>query len=213
MSSIINSNDKITNINNKMINYRNLNKNKLHNSNEIIKSEEFINVCYIGAGYVGGTSGAVMAYKCPEDRVKVTICDTCQEKIKEWNSDKLPINEPGLDNIVKYARGVNLFFTTDIEKSIKNANIIFISVGTPIKQYGFGSGEAAELSCVERAVQIIAKFSYNSKIIVEKSTIPCKTAEYIESILNSNIIKCSNNKKEKIHYLVPAVILHLIMNF
>jgi len=184
-------------INNINYNLNHINENKdNYELIDIITFEKSINICYIGAGYVGGISGAVMAYMCPEDKIKVTICDACKEKIYAWNSDKLPIYEPGLDDIVKKSRGINLFFTIDIENTIKNADIIFIAVETPTKDYGFGLGEAAELSHIENAVHAISKFSNGSKIIVEKSTVPCKTAEYIRTILNSNKIKCYENEKE-----------------
>ncbi|KAL6632514.1 UDP-glucose dehydrogenase [Neocallimastix sp. 'constans'] len=145
-----------------------------------------LNVCYIGAGYVGGTSSSVMAYKCSEDEVIVTVCDVDSEKINSWNSDNLPIYEPGLEEIVKKKRGKNLFFTKDIDNSIYSADIIFISVGTPTKKKGIGAGQAAELSFIEMAARKIAKFSKNSKIIIEKSTVPCKTADHIRTILNAN---------------------------
>jgi len=149
-------------------------------------SNEPIKICYIGAGYVGGISSSVMAYKCPEDRVIVTVCDLDINKINSWNSDNLPIYEPGLDEIVKKQRGKNLFFTSDIDSAIFSSDIIFISVGTPTKQRGFGSGSAAELRFVEKAARKIAQISKSSKIIVEKSTIPCKTSDNIRTILNSN---------------------------
>eukprot|EP00833_Pecoramyces_ruminatium_P014073 jgi/Orpsp1_1/1188105/evm.model.d7180000062466.1 len=152
-----------------------------------------LNVCYIGAGYVGGTSSAVMAYKCPEEEVIVTVCDVDNEKIKSWNSDNLPIYEPGLEEIVIKQRGKNLFYTTDINSSIDSADIIFISVGTPTKKQGFGAGKAAELKYIDSTARKIAEISKNSKIIIEKSTVPCKTAEHIRTILNAN--KNSNLKK------------------
>jgi len=156
-----------------------------------------IKICYIGAGYVGGISSSVMAYKCPEDRVIVTVCDNDFNKINAWNSDNLPIYEPGLYEIVKKQRGKNLFFTTNIESAISSSDIIFISVGTPTKQRGFGSGSAAELKFVEKAARKIAEISISSKIIVEKSTVPCKTAEHIRSILNSyKNFKKIKNKNE-----------------
>jgi len=145
-----------------------------------------INVCYIGAGYVGGTSSVVMAYKCPEDMVTVTVCDISPEKINAWNSDKLPIYEPGLEEIVKKQRGKNLFFTTDFDSAIDAADIIFIAVGTPTKKKGFGAGQAADLKYVESATRKIAQIAKSSKIIVEKSTVPCNTAEHIRTILNAN---------------------------
>ncbi|OUM69270.1 hypothetical protein PIROE2DRAFT_65831 [Piromyces sp. E2] len=152
-----------------------------------------INVCYIGAGYVGGSSSAVMAYKCPEDMVTVTVCDISSEKIDAWNSDKLPIYEPGLEDIVKKQRGKNLFYTTDLNAAIDSADIIFISVGTPTKKKGFGAGQAADLKYVENAARKIAQISKNSKIIVEKSTVPCRTAEHINDY---NI----ENGKSSIHF-------------
>ncbi|KAG4095515.1 nucleotide sugar dehydrogenase [Neocallimastix lanati (nom. inval.)] len=156
-----------------------------------------LNVCYIGAGYVGGTSSSVMAYKCPIDEVIVTVCDVDTEKINSWNSDILPIYEPGLEEIVKDRRGKNLFFTYNFDKAIYSADIIFISVGTPTKKRGIGAGQAAELSFIEKAVRKIASLSRNSKIIVEKSTVPCRTAEHIRAILNANQIKNKNNDNEK----------------
>ncbi|KAL6632506.1 nucleotide sugar dehydrogenase, partial [Neocallimastix sp. 'constans'] len=161
-----------------------------------------LNVCYIGAGYVGGTSSSVMAYKCPIDEVIVTVCDVDIKKINSWNSDNLPIYEPGLEEIVKDRRGKNLFFTVDIEKAIYLADIIFISVGTPTKKIGIGAGQAADLSFIEKAVRKIASISRNSKVIVEKSTVPCRTAEHIRAILNANQIKNNNNntKNSSIHF-------------
>ncbi|KAG4097256.1 UDP-glucose dehydrogenase [Neocallimastix lanati (nom. inval.)] len=148
-----------------------------------------LNICYIGAGYVGGTSSSVMAYKCPEKEVIVTVCDVDSRKIDSWNSDNLPIYEPGLEEIVRDRRGKNLFFTNDLDKSIYSADIIFISVGTPTKKRGIGANQAAELSYIESAARKIASVSRNSKIIIEKSTVPCKTAEHIRSILEANKMK------------------------
>ncbi|KAL6612276.1 UDP-glucose dehydrogenase [Neocallimastix sp. 'constans'] len=160
-----------------------------------------LNVCYIGAGYVGGTSSSVMAYKCPEDEVIVTVCDVDSEKINSWNSDNLPIYEPGLEEIVKKKRGKNLFFTKDVDNSIYSADIIFISVGTPTKNRGIGAGQAAELSFVEMAARKIANISKNSKIIIEKSTVPCKTADHIRTILNANKINNGTmNNYTSIHF-------------
>ncbi|ORX42451.1 nucleotide sugar dehydrogenase [Piromyces finnis] len=158
-----------------------------------------INICFIGAGYVGGTSSAVMAYKCPENMVKVTVCDISHEKINAWNSDKLPIYEPGLEDIVKKQRGKNLFFTTDLNSSIDASDIIFISVGTPTKKKGFGAGQAADLKYVECAARKIAQISKNSKIIVEKSTVPCRTAEHIRTILDSNKLSHKQTLSPKNH--------------
>ncbi|ORY21971.1 UDP-glucose dehydrogenase [Neocallimastix californiae] len=164
-----------------------------------------LNVCYIGAGYVGGASSSVMAYKCPEKEVIVTVCDVDSKKIDSWNSENLPIYEPGLEEIVKKRRGKNLFFTIDLEKSIYLADIIFISVGTPTKKSGIGANQAAELSYLESAARKIATISRNSKIIIEKSTVPCKTAEHIRSILDANKIKDNTlnfekNNERSIHF-------------
>ncbi len=137
----------------------------------------------IGAGYVGGPTMAMIAYKCPE--YKVNVVDINPERISEWNSGKLPIYEPGLDEIVKVARGRNLFFNTDIEKGIKEANIIFVSVNTPTKKYGAGAGMAADLQYWEKTARQILECSESPKIIVEKSTLPVKTALAMERILTS----------------------------
>jgi len=137
----------------------------------------------IGAGYVGGPTMAMIAYKCPQYRVNVV--DILPEKIAQWNSDALPIYEPGLDEIVQKARGRNLFFTADIEAGIKSADIIFVSVNTPTKTYGVGAGMAADLQYWEKTARQILDCADSSKIIVEKSTLPVKTAQAMERILNS----------------------------
>ncbi|KAJ3615912.1 hypothetical protein Zmor_012210 [Zophobas morio] len=103
------------------------------------------NVCCIGAGYVGGPTCSVLALKCPD--VKVTIVDLNRARIDAWNSEKLPIYEPGLDDVVKKCRGKNLFFSTDIDDSINKAELIFVSVNTPTKTFGMGKGRAADLKC------------------------------------------------------------------
>lgn len=137
----------------------------------------------IGAGYVGGPTMAMIAHKCPQYRINVV--DINAEKIAQWNSDRLPIYEPGLDEIVAGARGRNLFFSTDIEDGIKVADIIFVSVNTPTKAYGVGAGMAADLQYWEKTARQILACSDSSKIIVEKSTLPVKTAQAMERILNS----------------------------
>jgi UDPglucose 6-dehydrogenase len=126
---------------------------------------------------------AMIAYKCPQYRVNVV--DILPEKIDQWNSDVLPIYEPGLDDIVNKARGRNLFFNTDIEAGIKAADIIFVSVNTPTKTYGVGAGMAADLQYWEKTARQILDCAESSKIIVEKSTLPVKTAQAMERILNS----------------------------
>jgi UDPglucose 6-dehydrogenase len=138
----------------------------------------------IGAGYVGGPTMAMIALKNPE--YKVIVVDINSERIKAWNSENLPIYEPGLLEIVHKVRDKNLFFSTDVENSIKEAHIIFVSVNTPTKTYGYGTGYAADLQYWEKTARQILKLSDSSKIIVEKSTLPVKTAEAMERILNSN---------------------------
>ncbi|XP_052795133.1 UDP-glucose 6-dehydrogenase-like isoform X2 [Mya arenaria] len=142
------------------------------------------NICCIGAGYVGGPSCSVIAYKCPD--ITVSVVDLSQQRIDQWNSDNLPIFEPGLDEIVKSVRGKNLFFSTDIDKSIQEADLIFICVNTPTKSYGLGKGRAADLKYIESAARMIANVSCVSKIVVEKSTVPVKAAESISNILRAN---------------------------
>jgi len=193
IDSSINNSEKNLKFNNKFNNYQFLKKtkcNKKLSNSSIYSSLDILNkpirICYIGAGYVGGTSSSVMAYKCPQDSVIITVCDVDSSKINSWNSENLPIYEPGLDEIVKKQRGKNLFFTTDIKMAISSSDIIFISVGTPVKQRGIGSGSAAELKFVDEVARKIAQFSESSKIIVEKSTVPCRTADHIRTILNSN---------------------------
>jgi UDPglucose 6-dehydrogenase len=140
-------------------------------------------VC-IGAGYVGGPTMAMVAKKCPT--YKVTIVDINEQRILDWNSDVLPIYEPGLDEVVKSVRGTNLFFSTDVEAGIRDADIIFVSVNTPTKTFGAGAGKASDLQFIEKTARNILKFSDSNKIVVEKSTLPVRTAEALERILNNN---------------------------
>jgi UDPglucose 6-dehydrogenase len=142
------------------------------------------NILCIGAGYVGGPTMAVIAKHCPEHRI--VAVDINKEKIAAWNSNQLPIYEPGLKEIVLKARGVNLFFSTEIEKNIAEAEIIFVSVNTPTKTFGRGAGKAADLQYWEKTARQILENSSSSKIVVEKSTLPVRTAVAMESILNSN---------------------------
>ncbi|XP_076445963.1 UDP-glucose 6-dehydrogenase-like isoform X2 [Babylonia areolata] len=142
-------------------------------------------ICCIGAGYVGGPTCSVIAYKCPE--LQVTVVDVNHQRIAEWNSDELPIFEPSLDQVVKSCRGRNLFFSTDIDTAIQEAELIFISVNTPTKTYGLGKGRAADLKFVESCARRIADVAKSSKIVVEKSTVPVKAAESITSILKANV--------------------------
>lgn len=143
-----------------------------------------VNICCIGAGYVGGPTCAVLAKMCP--KVKVTIVDMNKRRIDGWNSDELPIYEPGLDKIVFACRGQNLFFSNDVDKAIQEADMIFVSVNTPTKKQGFGVGMAADLEYVETATRRIASVATSSKIVIEKSTVPCKTAESMRKILEAN---------------------------
>ncbi len=141
-------------------------------------------ICCLGAGYVGGPTMAMIASKCPD--IRVTVCDPNEKRIADWNSDTLPVYEPGLQQVVESARGKNLFFSTDVRKAIREADIIFVSVGTPTKTYGVGAGRAADLKYIEAAARMIAEEAEGPKIIVEKSTIPVKTAEAMLTILRSN---------------------------
>jgi UDPglucose 6-dehydrogenase len=143
-----------------------------------------MNICCIGAGYVGGPTMAMIALKCPD--IRVSVVDMNAARIAAWNSETLPIYEPGLDEVVREARGRNLFFSTEVAAGIKQADIIFVSVNTPTKTYGVGAGRAADLRFIESVARTIAEHAENNKIIVEKSTIPVKTADTITTILSSN---------------------------
>lgn len=143
-------------------------------------------ICCIGAGYVGGPTMAVIAQKCPN--IKVTVVDVNPKRIADWNSedlDKLPIYEPGLKEVVAEARGRNLFFSTDVNQAIIESDMIFISVNTPTKTYGKGKGMAADLKYVELCARQIAAVATQEKIIVEKSTLPVRTAQTIKTILQN----------------------------
>lgn len=142
------------------------------------------NILCIGAGYVGGPTMAVIAKNCPQHRV--VVVDINAAKIAAWQSDHLPIYEPGLKEIVLQARGRNLFFSTEIDRHIAEADIIFVSVNTPTKTFGEGAGRAADLQYWEKTARQILENSSSSKIVVEKSTLPVRTAEAMERILNSN---------------------------
>ncbi|XP_017779773.1 PREDICTED: UDP-glucose 6-dehydrogenase-like isoform X2 [Nicrophorus vespilloides] len=154
------------------------------------------NICCLGAGYVGGPTCSVIAWKCPD--IKVTVVDLSVERIAQWNSEKLPIYEPLLDDVVKECRGKNLFFTNDIKTAILEADLIFISVNTPTKTFGNGKGRAADLKYVEGAARMIADIAQSDKIVVEKSTVPVRAAESIQNILYAN------NK--------PGVTYHILSN-
>jgi UDPglucose 6-dehydrogenase len=142
------------------------------------------NILCIGAGYVGGPTMAVIAQKCPQHRV--VVVDINEARIAAWQSDHLPIYEPGLDELVRANRNKNLFFSTEVDRHIAEADIIFVSVNTPTKTFGQGAGKAADLQYWEKTARQILRNSTTPKIVVEKSTLPVRTAEAMEHILNSN---------------------------
>ncbi len=150
------------------------------------------NICCIGAGYVGGPTMAVIALKCPE--INILVVDNDVEKIKNWNGplNNLPVYEPGLSEIVKKVRGRNLFFSNDIKSAIEKSEMIFMAVNTPTKTKGEGAGMAADLKYVEACANDIARYSKNDKIVIEKSTLPVKTAEKIKDILDK--------KNSRVHF-------------
>jgi len=144
------------------------------------------NICCIGAGYVGGPTMSVIALKCPH--IKVTVVDLNEARIAQWNDedlDNLPVYEPGLSEVVAEVRGKNLFFSTDVDEAIDAADMIFIAVNTPTKTYGEGKGMAADLKFVELCARQIARVATSDKIIVEKSTLPVRTAETLQTIFES----------------------------
>ncbi|OIP88871.1 MAG: UDP-glucose 6-dehydrogenase [Syntrophaceae bacterium CG2_30_49_12] len=142
------------------------------------------NILCIGAGYVGGPSMAMIAYKCPT--CKVTVVDINHQRIAAWNSDDLPLYEPGLDAVIAATRGKNLFFGADIEAGIRENDIIFVSVNTPTKVFGVGAGMAADLQYWEKTARQILQYSQSPKIVIEKGTLPVKTALAMERILSNN---------------------------
>ena len=156
------------------------------------------NICCIGAGFVGGPSMAVIASKCPD--INVTVVDINHKRIKAWNDKNLanlPIYEPGLDKLIKKCRDKNLFFKTNIEQAIFEADMIFLSVNTPTKETGVGAGQALDLRWVEASARQISKFSTGNTIVVEKSTLPVRTAETVKSILISNKDLKDKNRSSK----------------
>ena len=149
-------------------------------------------ICCIGAGYVGGPTMSVIAEKCPQ--IEVEVVDISETRIAQWNDEdlnNLPIYEPGLKEIVKKTRNRNLFFSTDVARAIEESDMIFISVNTPTKQYGVGEGMAADLKYVEICARQIGKYAKSDKIVVEKSTLPVRTAETIRDILENADNDCS----------------------
>ncbi len=152
------------------------------------------NICCIGAGYVGGPSMAVIADKCLD--IEVNVVDIDLKRAELWNSEdlaNLPVYEPGLDSVIERCRGRNLFFSTNIAKNIEKADIIFISVNTPTKNNGVGAGQASDLKWIEECARQIAKYASGHTIIVEKSTVPVRTAQTIKTILEYHIDDLSEN--------------------
>ncbi len=162
------------------------------------------NICCIGAGYVGGPTMAVISKHCPH--LEVNVVDINEERIIKWNDtnlDNLPIYEPGLKEIIKECRGVNLHFSNDIKKHIENADLIFISVNTPTKTKGLGAGQASDLKWVDSSAREISKYSRGRTIVVEKSTLPVKTAQTIKEILEqSNVDNISKDKSKAEFYVL-----------
>ena len=145
------------------------------------------NICCIGAGYVGGPTMSVIALKCPE--INVHVVDISKDRIDAWNSlnlNELPVYEPGLGEIIKVTRNRNLFFSTEIDSAIVKSEMIFIAVNTPTKLYGEGKGMAADLTYVEKSARRIANVATSPKIVVEKSTLPVRTAESIQKIFSQS---------------------------
>ena len=138
----------------------------------------------MGGGYVGGSTMAMIAAKCPE--IRVTVVDINAEKISAWNSNRLPVFEPGLEELVFAARGRNLFFSADISKGIREGDIIFMCLPTPTKDHGVGAGRAPDMRFIESSARQIAEVADSDKMIVEKSTVPVRTAESIKRILDAN---------------------------
>src|SRR5690606_13083574 len=143
-------------------------------------------ICCIGAGYVGGPTMSVIAQQCPD--IQITLVDMNPERIDAWNEtdlDNLPTYEPGLAEVVQETRGRNLFLSPEINKSIDEADMIFISVNTPTTNYGTGKGMAADLKFIELCARQIAEVATTDKIVVEKSTLPVRTAAALKSILHN----------------------------
>jgi len=154
---------------------------------KFIPPRDIKKICCIGAGYVGGPSMAVIAEKCPH--ITVTVVDINTERIESWNSDNfenLPVFEPGLKEIIKKNRGKNLFFSNNVQKEIESSNLIFLCVNTPTKKRGIGAGKASDLKWLEICAHEISTYAKKNTIIVEKSTVPVKTAEILEEILSES---------------------------
>ena len=160
------------------------------------------NICCIGAGYVGGPTMAVIANKCKN--LQISVVDIDEERIKAWNNEdlsKLPVYEPGLEKLVAECRGKNLHFSNDVKNCISKADMIFLSVNTPTKKRGVGAGQASDLKWIEKSTREVAKFAKSGTIVVEKSTLPVKTAETIKNILQESKTEIKNNDKKDFYVL------------
>ena len=160
------------------------------------KPKKIKDICCVGAGYVGGPTMAVIANNCPN--LRITVVDISKERIEKWNSEDLsdlPVYEKGLDKIISESRGKNLFFSNEVDNAIKNADMVFISVNTPVKQSGIGAGQMSDLKWVEACARKISEQAVGHTIVVEKSTLPVRTAETIKKILFSRNNISENNKK------------------
>ncbi|MFM2250373.1 MAG: hypothetical protein RLZZ358_1300, partial [Bacteroidota bacterium] len=171
------------------------------------------NICCIGAGYVGGPTMAVLALKCPD--IRVVVVDANASRIDAWNQDdltQLPVYEPGLAEVVAEARGRNLFFSKDVDQGIREADMVFISVNTPTKTYGEGKGMAADLKWVELCARQIATVSTTSKIVVEKSTLPVRTAQAVKDILHNSQSKISFQVLSNPEFLAEGTAVQDLLN-
>ncbi len=169
-----------------------------------------VKICCIGAGYVGGPTMAMIAKQCPD--IEVHVVDLNQARIDQWNSDDLPVYEPGLDEIVREARGRNLKFSTQVDAAISDANIIFIAVNTPTKSFGIGAGRAANLEFIEKCARQIAKCSKGHKLIVEKSTLPVRTAEAVKRILSSSANGATFDVLSNPEFLAEGTAVHDLLH-
>ena len=153
------------------------------------KPKKIKDICCVGAGYVGGPTMAVIANNCPN--LRITVVDISKERIEKWNSEDLsdlPVYEKGLDKIISESRGKNLFFSNEVDNAIKNADMVFISVNTPVKQSGIGAGQMSDLKWVEACARKISEQAVGHTIVVEKSTLPVKTAMTIKKSFSPEII-------------------------
>ena len=155
-------------------------------------------ICCIGAGYVGGPTMAVIADRCPH--IQVTVVDLNAERIAAWNDEDLtglPVYEPGLEAVVARTRSRNLHFSTDVDGAIATADMVFISVNTPTKTRGIGAGQASDLRWVEACARQVAQAAQGHTIVVEKSTLPVRTAEAIQTILTAARKRNTNNEPKR----------------